>query len=79
MREILWRSIELRNVESRIQDGKVLLDGEVLIAVLYSEEEETERLQWYETTVPLEMRDGLRGRGGGRHLQGEGNAGFHGT
>ncbi len=54
VREILWRSIELRNVESRIQDGKVLLDGEVLIAVLYSEEEETERLQWYETTVPLE-------------------------
>lgn len=54
VREILWRSIELRNVESRVADGTVRISGEVLIAVLYSEEEETDRLQWYETTVPLE-------------------------
>lgn len=54
VREILWRSIELRNIESRMQEGKVQIAGEVLIAVLYSEEEENERLQWYETTVPLE-------------------------
>lgn len=54
VREILWRSIELRNIESRVQEGKAQIAGEVLIAVLYSEEEETERLQWYETTVPLE-------------------------
>lgn len=54
VREILWRSIELRNVENQIRDGKVRITGEVLMAVLYSEEEENERLQWYETTVPLE-------------------------
>lgn len=54
VREILWRSVELRNIESRVQEGKAQIAGEVLIAVLYSEEEETERLQWYETTVPLE-------------------------
>lgn len=53
VREILWRTVELRNVESRVQDGQVLVTGEVLMAVLYSEEEETERLQWFETTVPL--------------------------
>lgn len=52
--EILWRSVELRNVENRLQAGKVQIAGEVLIAVLYSEEEEVERLQWYETTLPLE-------------------------
>lgn len=52
--EILWRSVELRNVENRLQAGKVQIVGEVLIAVLYSEEEEVERLQWYETTLPLE-------------------------
>lgn len=52
--EILWRSVELRNVENRLQAGKVQIAGEVLIAVLYSEEEEIERLQWYETTLPLE-------------------------
>lgn len=54
VREILWRSIELRNVESHIKEGKASVTGEVLLAVLYSEEEENERLQWYETTVPLE-------------------------
>lgn len=54
VREILWRSIELRNVESHIKEGKAVVTGEVLLAVLYSEEEENERLQWYETTVPLE-------------------------
>ena len=54
VREILWRSIELRNVESHIRGGKAQVMGEVLIAVLYSEEEESDRLQWYETTVPLE-------------------------
>lgn len=54
VREILWRSIELRNVESHIKEGKAAVTGEVLLAVLYSEEEENERLQWYETTIPLE-------------------------
>lgn len=54
VREILWRSVELRNVESTVKEGAAQIVGEVLISVLYSEEEEAERLQWYETTVPLE-------------------------
>ena len=45
--EILWRSVELRNVESHVEDGKAVVTGEILAAVLYSEEEESERLQWY--------------------------------
>lgn len=53
VREILWRSVELRNVESSIKEGGAHVTGEVLLAVLYSEEDENERLQWYETTVPL--------------------------
>lgn len=52
VREILWRSIELRNVEKQLKQDKVTLSGEILVAVLYSEEE-AERLQWFETTVPL--------------------------
>lgn len=54
VREILWKSIELRNVESRLTEGKAGVTGEILVSVLYSEEEEGDRLQWYETTVPLE-------------------------
>ncbi len=53
VREILWRSIELRNVESSIRDRQASVSGEVLVSVLYSEEEESSRLQWFETTVPL--------------------------
>lgn len=53
VREILWRSMELRNVECSLKDGRAMVGGEVLLSVLYSEEEESSRLQWYETTVPL--------------------------
>ncbi len=53
VREILWKSIELRNVESYLKEGKAGVTGEIQISVLYSEEEEGQRLQWYETTVPL--------------------------
>lgn len=53
VREILWRSIELRNVECGIRERQATVSGEVLVSVLYSEEEESSRLQWYETTVPL--------------------------
>jgi LysM repeat protein len=54
VREILWQSVELRNVESRLADGKAGVTGEILLSVLYSEEEDGDRLQWYETTVPLD-------------------------
>lgn len=54
VREILWKSMELRNVEGRIKEGRAAVSGEILVSVLYSDEEEGERLQWYETTVPLD-------------------------
>lgn len=53
IREILWKSIELRNVGSRMDSEGVHLSGEILISILYQEEEESDRIQWYETTVPL--------------------------
>lgn len=53
VREILWKSVELRNVESQLREGRAGVTGEILLSVLYSEEEEGERLQWYENTVPL--------------------------
>ncbi len=50
--EILWKSVELRNIESTLKDREVVINGEVLVALLYAEAE-SERLQWYETSVPL--------------------------
>lgn len=54
VREILWKSMELRNVESHLKNGEAGVTGEILVSVLYTDEEDGERLQWYETTVPLQ-------------------------
>lgn len=54
VQEILWKSIELRNVGTHLDSNGVHLSGEILLSVLYSEEEEPDRLQWYETMIPLE-------------------------
>jgi hypothetical protein len=56
VREILWKSVELRNVESFLKNETAGVTGEIQVSVLYSEEEEGDRLQWYETTVPLECQ-----------------------
>ena len=53
IREILWRSVQLRGVETRLLDGQIMLKGEALIFVLYLGEEEEERLQWLETALPF--------------------------
>ncbi len=54
VREILWKSVELRNIGSRLENGEIHLTGEILLSVLYQEEEEPDRIQWYETTLPLD-------------------------
>ena len=54
VQEILWKSIELRNMDTRLGQDGVRLSGEILISVLYQEEEEKDRIQWYETVVPLD-------------------------
>ncbi len=53
IREILWRSVQVRGLESRLKNGEIELIGEILVYVLYLGEEDEERLQWIETTVPL--------------------------
>lgn len=59
IREILWRSVELRNIGSRLEKEGLQLTGEILLAILYQEEEEPDRIQWYETTLPLECKTEL--------------------
>ena len=54
MQEILWKSLEIRNLETKAGQDGVKLSGEVLVSVLYQEEEETDRIQWYETVIPLD-------------------------
>ena len=42
IREILWQSMQLRNVESRLVEGNIRLSGEILVSILYNDEEEGE-------------------------------------
>ncbi len=53
MDEILWHSAELRGIGSHMRNGEIEVTGEALICVLYSGAEEDDRLQWFETTVPI--------------------------
>ncbi len=51
--EILWSSVELRGIDSYLEEGKIEVAGEALVQVLYSSTEDEERLQWFETTIPV--------------------------
>ncbi len=53
IRDVLWKSIQLRGLENRLKEGAIELSGEVLVYVLYLGEEDDDRLQWVETTIPL--------------------------
>lgn len=54
VQEILWKSIEIRNINTYLGTDGIKISGEVLVSMLYSEEEENDRIQWYETVLPLE-------------------------
>lgn len=51
--ELLWKSVQLRGMETRLKEGKIEITGEALVFVVYNGTEEEEKLQWMETSVPL--------------------------
>lgn len=50
---ILWRSVQLRAVETRVKDSLLQVSGEVLIFLLYYAQGDENRLEWLEEAVPL--------------------------
>lgn len=54
IREVLWKSVQLRGVENRLLDNQLIIKGEALVFALYLGEEEEERLQWVETALPFQ-------------------------
>lgn len=54
IREVLWKSVQLRGVENRMMENQILIKGEALVFALYLGEEEEERLQWMETALPFQ-------------------------
>ncbi len=53
IREVLWKSVQLRGVETRLMENQIMVKGEALVFVLYLGEEEEERLQWLESALPF--------------------------
>lgn len=50
---ILWNEMKLRGVGTRPVDGKMLLDGEMLVFVIYQGEGEGAPIQWTEESIPF--------------------------
>lgn len=53
IREILWNSMQLRDVDVRMMEGKLLIRGELFLFVLYQSEEEQDPVQYYDWEIPF--------------------------
>lgn len=51
---VLVDQIQLRGVEMRLENGKILIKGEAFLFVLYESAEENTRMQYLELSVPVE-------------------------
>lgn len=51
--QILWNNLSLGDMEFRVMDGKVVLQGEVHLFVLYEGEGEGHPIRSFETTIPF--------------------------
>ena len=53
IRQVLWKSVQLRGVETRLSENQIAIKGEAMVFVLYLGEEEEGRLEWLETSLPF--------------------------
>jgi len=50
---VLWTEMKLRGITTRPMDGKMMLDGELLVFVIYQGEGEGAPIQWVEESIPF--------------------------
>ena len=50
---ILWSEMKLRGITTRPLDGKMVLDGELMVFVIYQGEGEDAPVQWLEESIPF--------------------------
>lgn len=53
IQQLLWKDLQLRGLDIRMQEGKLLLKGELLLFVVYEGEEDAMGVQWMEQSVPF--------------------------
>lgn len=56
IREILWYSLQPRGIESRVEEGKINLSGELFVHMVYLGAEESGQLQCLELAVPMQTQ-----------------------
>ena len=50
---ILWKELQLRGLDLRIQEGRIAIKGEILFWVIYQPESESGKIQWMEQSIPF--------------------------
>ncbi|MDW2798686.1 DUF3794 domain-containing protein [Clostridium boliviensis] len=50
---ILWSELKLRGVTTRPVDGKMMLDGDLMVFIIYQGEGENAPIQWIEESIPF--------------------------
>ena len=53
IQEILWENVQLRGHEVHVLEGKLAVEGELFVFVLYNGQDENGTKQWLEQTIPL--------------------------
>ena len=53
IQEILWENVQLRSCEIHVMEGKLAVEGELFVFVLYNSQDENGTKQWLEQTLPL--------------------------
>ena len=53
MAQILWDNIDVRSINTKLADGRIDVNGELQMFVLYEAEEENAPVQWIESTMPF--------------------------
>lgn len=56
IQEILWYSLQPRGIDSRMEEGVLMLGGEVFVHMVYRSAEETDQLQCLELAVPMQTQ-----------------------
>lgn len=52
--EILWNDVEVRGLDIRADENKVIAKGELFVFVLYAGDDENNPLQWVEQSIPFQ-------------------------
>lgn len=53
IRDILWNSMRLQDVDVRMMDGKLSIRGELFLFVLYESEDSQDPVQYYDWNIPF--------------------------